>query len=370
MSEKPNDDVVGELLEEGQSIWLDYIRRDMLENGELSALVAEGVRGVTSNPSIFEAAIADTELYDDEIRRMVAGEEADDASSIYEALAIADITQACDVLRPVYEASDGADGFVSFEVSPLLAHDTVATVDEARRLWAAVDRPNLMIKVPATPEGVPAIDELIADGINVNVTLIFSLDAYRQVVDAYISGLERCERPARVASVASFFVSRVDSEVDKRLEAIGTDEALGLRGRIAIANSRLAYQIYEEKFSSDRWEPLAKLGAKPQRLLWASTSTKNPDYNDVMYVEELIGDNTVNTVPPNTLEAFRDHGKVSGSAIASEVDQAVADMALLATLGIDIDDVTDVLIAEGVEKFADAFEQLLQAIESKRASVA
>ncbi len=374
MREKPTDreadGVFGELLNEGQSIWLDYIRRDMLENGELAALVDEGIRGVTSNPSIFEAAIANTDLYDEDIRRMLEGDAVDGPTSLYEALAIHDIVQACDVLRPVYEASDGADGFVSFEVSPLLAHDTGATIDEARRLWSAVGRPNLMIKVPATPAGIPAIEELIGDGINVNVTLIFSLNAYRDVVNAYISGLERSGDPASIASVASFFVSRVDSEVDRRLEEIGSDEALGLRGRIAIANSRLAYAIYQKAFSSDRWERLAEQGARPQRLLWASTSTKNPDYNDVMYIEELVGDNTVNTVPPQTLDAFRDHGKVTADAIESDLAQARADMELLAASGVDIDDVTDVLIEEGVKKFADAFDQLIEAIDSKRASVA
>ena len=366
MSENP----FVELLEEGQSIWLDYIRRDMLHNGELAQLVDEGVRGVTSNPSIFEKAIADSDLYDDQIRELLAADGPDDAKTLYEQLAVADIAAACDIMRKVYDASDGDDGYVSLEVSPLLAADTLGTIDEARRLWAAVDRPNLMIKVPATPEGVPAIEELIGDGINVNVTLIISLEAYRAVVNAYVSGVERCVHPERVASVASFFVSRVDSEVDKRLEAIDSDEARGLLGRIAVANSRLAYEIYQEDFGSERWSAQSGRGASPQRLLWASTSTKNPEYSDVMYVEELIGDNTVNTVPPQTLDAFKDHGKVLGDAIESDLDRAHADMALLADVGVDIEDVTDVLIAEGVEKFAAAFESLLSAIESKRAPIA
>ena len=314
-----------ELLDEGQSIWLDYIRRDMLSNGELEALIAEGVRGVTSNPSIFEKAIADSDLYDAQLRTLLESDSPHDAKSLYEALAIADIISACDALSNVYQTSDGSDGYVSLEVSPLLAADTVATIDEARRLWAAVNRPNLMIKVPATPEGIPVIEELIGDGINVNVTLIFALDAYRAVVNAYVTGLERCQHPERVASVASFFVSRVDSEVDRRLNEIGSEEALGLRGKIAIANSRLAYAIYQEEFSSDRWNALAAKGASPQRLLWASTSTKNPEYNDVMYVEELIGDNTVNTVPPATLDAFKDHGKIIADAIVSDLDRAASE---------------------------------------------
>ncbi len=368
--QRASEGPLGELLDEGQSIWLDYIRRDMLDSGELAKLVGEGVRGVTSNPSIFEAAIADTDLYDEDIRALVESDSADDPKSIFEALAIEDITRACDVLRPVYDASNGNDGFVSLEVSPKLAHDTVGTIDEARRLWKAVDRPNLLIKVPATPEGMAAIEELIGDGINVNVTLIFALDAYRSVVEAYISGLERSQHPENTASVASFFVSRVDTEVDRRLEEVGTDEALGLRGRIGIANSQLAYEIYQEAFSSDRWKALAARGARPQRLLWASTSTKNPEYRDVMYVEELIGDNTVNTVPPKTLDAFRDHGKVTGDAIEADLAEAKANMVLLASLGIDMDDVTDVLLSEGVEKFASAFDQLLEAIEAKRGMVA
>jgi len=366
-----SDNPFVELLNEGQSIWLDYIRRDMLNNGELAALVSDGVRGVTSNPSIFEKAIADSDLYDEQIMGLLASTDtAPDTKTLYESLAIEDIVAACDLLADVYESSDGADGYVSLEVSPLLAADTVATIDEARRLWNAVDRPNLMIKVPATPEGIPVIEELIGDGINVNVTLIFALDAYRAVVNAYISGLERSQHPDQVASVASFFVSRVDSEVDRRLNEIGTDEALGLRGKIAVANSRLAYAIYQEEFSSDRWKALAEKGATPQRLLWASTSTKNPEYSDVMYIEELIGDNTVNTVPPNTLDAFKDHGKVIADAIEADAAQAANDMALLGSVGVDINDVTDVLIGEGVHKFAEAFQSLLGAIESKRSTIA
>lgn len=358
------------LRSEGQAIWLDYIRRDLLTSGELARLVAEdGVTGVTSNPAIFKKAIGESDLYDGDIRRLIGERPELSAMELYEELAVSEIRMAADVLRPVYDAEDGADGFVSLEVSPHLAHDAEGTLAEARRLWRWVDRPNLMIKIPATDAGIPAIEQTLAEGIHVNVTLMFSMADYEAVAWAYLRGLARAAEPARAASVASFFVSRVDSKIDKMLEEIGTDEALSLRGKTAIANSMLAYRRFRELFHGEAFADLRARGARPQRVLWASTSTKNPDFRDVLYAEELIGTETVNTLPPATLEAFRDHGRVRRSL---EEGLAGADEPLrrLAELGIDLDAATAALQREGVEKFAGPFDQLLATLEEKRAALA
>lgn len=348
----------------GTSVWFDFIRRDLLEDGGLAGLVAEGIRGVTSNPSIFQKAIADSQEYDDDIRTVLDANPACSVNELYESFAIDDIRAAADILRPVYDESNGADGFVSLEVSPLLASDTDATVAEARRLWAAVDRPNLLVKVPATEEGVPAIETLIGEGINVNVTLIFSLAHYEAIARAYIRGLEAADDPAGIASVASFFVSRVDALTDSLLNDIGTDEALALRGKAGIANSKQAYRLYEELFG-ESFAHLAAGGARPQRLLWASTGTKNPDYSDVMYVEELVGPNTVNTAPPATIDAFRDHGEVRGATLLEDWDEADAAIDGLAAVGVDFEAVTTKLQEDGVESFAAAFTSLMATLEEK-----
>ena len=359
-----------QLRSEGQAIWLDYIRRDLLTSGELERLVAEdGVTGVTSNPAIFQKAIGESDLYDDDIRALIDKRPDLSANELYEELAVCEIRMAADVLRPVYEAEDGADGFVSLEVSPHLARDTEATLAEARRLWRWVDRPNLMIKIPATEEGIPAIEETLADGIHVNVTLMFSLADYEAVAGAFLRGVARASEPARAASVASFFVSRVDSKIDGKLEAIGTEEARSLLGTIAIANSMLAYRRFHELFHGEAFAALRGQGARPQRVLWASTSTKNPAYRDVVYVEELIGAETVNTLPPATLVAFREHGTVRRSL---EEGMASADEPIrrLAAVGVDLDAATADLQREGVEKFAEPFDRLLATLEEKRAALA
>ena len=357
---------IEQLASHGQSVWLDYIRRDLVRSGGLADLVRDGVRGVTSNPSIFEKGIGGSTEYDDALRDRLDGDAAASSLALFEAVAIVDIQEACDVLRSVYDDTDGADGFVSLEVSPHLAHDSEGTIREARRLWSEVGRPNLMIKVPATPEGIPAIEELLAEGINVNVTLMFSLEHYEDVAHAYLRGVRRAEHPERLASVASFFVSRVDTAVDAELDAIGTDRAKRLRGTIGIANSKLAYARYQELFEGSEFAELAERGVRPQRVLWASTSTKDPAYRDVLYVEELIGDNTVNTMPPETLEAFQDHGIARADAITEGVDAARDDIAALADLGIDFDAITDRLQHEGVHKFATSFDGMLSAIDGKR----
>lgn len=349
---------------EGQSVWFDFIRRALLTSGELKDLVGRGVRGVTSNPSIFEQAIARNDDYDGAMRELVA--RGLDTQTIYEALAIEDIQNACDVLRPVFDGSGAKDGHVSLEVSPLLAHDTAGTVAEARRLWAAVDRPNLMIKVPVTPAGVPAIEQLIADGINVNVTLIFSVGHYVDSAGAFIRGLTRRAAAGEpidgVASVASFFVSRLDTAVDKQLAELGRDD---LYGKAAVDNARVAYVRFGELFSGDDWDALAAAGAQVQRVLWASTGTKNPAYSDTLYVDELIGPATVNTVPPKTLDAFFDHGNVART-VDVDLDGARERLATLATLAIDLDGITDDLQKAGVDSFASAFKSLLGSIEAKR----
>ena len=355
-----------ELEEQGQSIWLDYIRRNLILSGELKRLVEEdGLRGVTSNPTIFEKAIAGSTDYDDAFRALLAKNPNADAGYLYEPLAIEDIQMAADVLRSVYDSTHGDDGYVSLEVSPHLAHDTEATINEARRLRAAVGRPNLLIKVPATPEGIPAIEQLIAEGININVTLMFSMTHYESVARAYIKGLERCADPAGVASVASFFVSRVDTAVDKELEAIGTPEAKALMGKIAIANSKVVYRRFQEIFHGEGFVALRQRGARVQRPLWASTGTKNPAYSDVLYVENLIGPETVNTLPPDTINAFREHGRVPGATV-KEADAADAQLARLSALGIDLDRITEKLQVDGVAAFAASFDQLMAALDKKR----
>jgi len=354
------------LQDQGQSIWLDYIRRTLITSGELQELIDnDGVRGMTSNPSIFDKSISGTDDYDTSLAAALQKDPDQDTKTLFETLAIEDIQMATDALRSVFDASSGADGYVSLEVSPKLAADTDGTIAEAKRLWGAVDRPNLMIKVPATPEGIPAFEALIADGINVNVTLMFSLDHYEAVAQAYVRGLERCKTPERMASVASFFVSRVDSIVDKALDENGSAEALALKGRIAVANAKLAYKRFQEIFEGDAFKKLAGAGARVQRPLWASTSTKNPDYNDVLYVDELIGPHTVNTLPPDTLEAFRDHGTVA-TTLTEGVDEAESQIAALEGLGIDFNALTEKLQVDGVAAFAKSFDDLLSSLEKKR----
>jgi transaldolase len=353
-----------ELAELGQAIWLDYISRSLMASGELQELVDQGLRGVTSNPSIFEKAIAGSGDYDEDLNRLVR--DGRSVAEIYEDLAMADIRSAADILRPVYEKSEGADGFVSFEVNPALAHDTEATIAEARRLFASLERPNVMIKVPATPAGLPATETLIGEGVNVNVTLIFSLDQYEAVAAAYIAGLEQLAASdgdvGKVASVASFFISRIDSAVDKALANIGSFD---LQGKIAIDNAKSAYVRFRDIFSGERWQKLAAQGARVQRPLWASTSTKNPAYPDTLYADELIGQDTVNTLPPATLEAFLDHGQVAPT-VETDLDGVKARSSKLAQLGIDLDAITNKVLDEGVAAFAKSFEGLIASIAEKR----
>jgi transaldolase len=354
-----------QLAELGQSVWSDYLSRKFVQDGDLAGLVDEGVVGVTSNPTIFQAAIAEGDAYDNQIKELSATES--EPKEIFIALARDDIRAACDVLRPVWDEGKGRDGWVSLEVDPNLAHDTEATIAEAKRLHALVERPNLLIKIPATREGLPAIEETIAAGIPVNVTLIFSLQRHREVAEAYVRGLRRLVDaggdPSGIASVASFFVSRVDTEADKRLDAIGGHDEL--KGTLAIANAKLAYEIYNEIFSGAEWEELAAKGATPQRCLWASTSTKNPEYRDVIYVEELIGPDTVNTMPRETIKAFQDHGRAERT-LDRGIDGARAILKAFAEAGVDYDDVVDTLEREGVEKFAKSFRDLFADLESKR----
>lgn len=361
---------LNELERYGQAVWLDFVDRRFLADGGLTALVAEdGVTGVTSNPSIFEKAMGHGDAYDDSLAAFDRAHPGASAMARYEHLAIGDIRTAADILRPVYHRLDGRDGYVSLEVSPMLAHDSDGTIAEAARLWQAVDRPNLMIKIPGTPAGVPAIAATIDAGINVNVTLLFSIAAYQAVALAYVEGLER--RVARglpidrIASVASFFVSRIDSKIDDRIDGgTGGEAAKALKGRVAIANAKLAYAWYQEFIASDRWRALAAKGAMPQRLLWASTGTKNPDYPDTLYVDTLIGAETVNTMPPKTMDAFRDHG-TPAATLATDIAGARAVIADAARLGLDLDGVTTVLVDEGVRSFMQAFDDLLGAIAAK-----
>jgi transaldolase/glucose-6-phosphate isomerase len=350
----------------GQSVWLDFISRTLLASGELERLVAaDGLSGVTSNPTIFQKAMAAGTEYDAQFRRLLAFDPDLATGALFEAAALDDIRAAAAILRPVYDREAGADGFVSFEVPPSVADDTAATVAEARRLWAALALPNVMIKVPATPAGIPAIEELIADGVNVNITLMFSLEHYEQVAQAYIRGLERCARPVEVASVASFFVSRVDTVVDRALDQVGGPEALALRGRIAVANSKVVYQRFRELFYGAAFAGLRARGCRVQRPLWASTSTKNPAYRDVLYVEDLVGPDTVNTMPPETIEAFRDHGQVR-PAVDDGVAAAREALRRLRALGVDLDAITAALQRDGVAAFAKSYDLLIEALETKR----
>lgn len=362
-----------------QAVWLDFLARGFVAKGDLKRLIeTDGVKGVTSNPSIFEKAIGSSDEYDGAIgQALKKGDRS--VADLFEHLAVVDIQHAADVLRPVYDHSHGGDGFVSLEVSPYLAMDTKGTIAEAERLWKDVHRKNLMVKVPGTPEGLPAIEYLIGEGISINITLLFSQAVYRQVAEAYLKGLEKYVAkggdPSHVASVASFFVSRIDSAVDKQLDekiARANDPSekerlAALKGKVAIANAKLAYQDYKRLFSGSRWDKLKAKGAKPQRLLWASTGTKNKDYSDVLYVEELIGPDTVNTVPPATLDAFRDHGKVRDS-LEENVDDARRVLAELEKSGISLDAITAELVKDGVKLFADAADKLYGAVAHKRAT--
>jgi transaldolase len=358
------------LTELGQSIWLDYIRRSLIKSGDLAAYVQKGLRGMTSNPAIFEKAIAETDEYDDQIQSLAL--EGKTTQEIYEALAIDDIRNAADILRPVFDESEGADGYISLEVNPHLAHDRKTTVNEALRLFEAVDRPNVMIKVPATAEGLLAIQELITEGVNINITLMFSMAQYDMVAETYISALEKRTAKAynlhRIASVASFFVSRIDVKVDQMLDEIGASEAKALKGKIGIANAKMAYQHFKDTFRGKRWDFLADKGARLQRVLYGSTSTKNPDYSDVMYVDGLIGPNTVNTIPPKTLEAFMDHGTVAVT-LDRDLDEARQQLDQLEKVGIELADVTRELLDEGVEKFVKPYDKLIETIAQKQADL-
>jgi transaldolase len=359
-----------ELTEHKQAVWFDTLSRDLVHTGELKKMMDEdAVTGVTSNPTIFQKALSSGDAYDDDLKKLLA--ETDDPSEIFFSLALQDIRDACDTLMPAYESSNGVDGYVSMEVEPGIAYDTERTFDQARWIAKEVERPNLLVKIPATMAGLPAIEDCTAKGTSINITLIFSLDRYKAVVEAYLRGLERLVAaggdPSKVASVASFFVSRVDSEADKRLDAAGHPE---LKGKLAIANAKLAYQHYLEVFSSERWQYLEGKGATKQRCLWASTSTKNPEYRDVMYVEELIGPETVNTMPLETIRAFQEHGEVRGDTVLEGIDEARALLQQLAEAGVDYDDVTDTLEEEGVQKFSDSFDQIVVSIREKRGSLA
>jgi len=359
-----------ELRNQKQSVWLDYIRRDLITGGGLRGLVEEdGLRGVTSNPTIFEKAIDGSIDYDEGIVEALVCNPKATAKELYDVLAIEDVRHATDILRPSYEESGGVDGFVSIEPPPQITRDMAGTIAEARRLWRIVDRPNLMIKVVATAEGIRAVEALISEGINVNITLMFSLRHYEAVATAYIRGIDRCQRPERVASVASFFVSRVDTQVDRALEEKGTGEARALEGRIAIANAKIVYQRFRETFYGEPFSVQRTRGARVQRPLWASTSTKNPLYPDVLYIEELIGQETVNTVPLATLDAFRDHGHVRGETITSDLPGARESLDALARLDIDLDSIAEKLQADGISAFAADYDRVIAALEKKKLSL-
>ena len=366
-----------QLHDAGQSLWLDFIERTMLHNGDLARRIREdALTGMTSNPTIFEKALAEGHAYDEQVR---AESEGKTALALFEVVAATDVRDACDAFRRVYDATEGADGYVSIEVSPTVADDAAATVEEAHRLWQLVNRPNVMIKVPGTEAGARAFRTLIADGINVNVTLLFSLEAYDRIIESYIGGLaDRVAKGgdvSRIASVASFFVSRVDTEIDKRLDRLAAERPgeaaalAALKGKAAIANAKLAYRLFRQRFAGERWDAgrwdeLRNRGARVQRPLWASTSTKNPAYRDVIYVEELIGPDTVNTLPPATLEAFRDHGETA-ETVTRDVEGAEADLAALEKAGISMREVTDKLLAEGLASFSKSFDSLLAGLEAK-----
>ncbi len=355
-----------ELSELGQSVWIDFLSRQMLQSGKLARMMDEdAVVGVTSNPTIFQKAISEGDAYDEQLREVLAEE--DDAKEVFLKLAVQDVKNACDLLRSVWDGGHGLDGWVSIEVDPNLAYDTDGTIAEAQRLHELVDKPNCYVKIPATEPGLPAIEEMIARGRPINVTLIFSLKRYVEVVEAYLRGLERLVEsggdPSRVASVASFFVSRVDTEADRRLAEAGAPDEL--KGKLAVANAKLAYQRYKELFSGSRWEALEAKGARTQRCLWASTSTKNPAYRDVLYVEDLIGPETVNTMPEETIDAFQDHGEVA-LTLEAGLDDAKRVFERVAEAGVDYDDVVVTLEQEGVQKFSDSFRELLDGVKAKR----
>lgn len=377
MSENP----LKELAKHGQSVWHDYIRRKEILSGGLKKRIDEdGLLGVTSNPSIFEKAIAGSDDYDESIRQYVG--EGLDAPQIFEKLAVEDIQKATDVFRDVYERTNGRDGYVSLEVSPLLAHDTQRSLEEARKLFAAVNRPNVMIKIPGTKEGLPAIEQALVEGININITLLFGIERYAEVANIYLKALEKRVAEGKpvdkLASVASVFVSRIDTLVDKQLEAKLAEAKApedrkkieSFKGKVAVANTRLIYQKFKEIFSTSRFEALAKKGARVQRPLWGSTSTKNPDYSDIMYVQELIGRDTVNTMPTKTIEAYRDHGKPEADTIEQGLDEARKIVSALPDVGIDLGAVTQQLEDDGVKAFADSYNQLLESLEKKKRAFA
>jgi transaldolase len=361
-------DPLKQLSDAGVAIWLDDLSRERLVGGGLAALVRDShVVGITTNPTIFQKAISGSEIYDDQIRDLsVRGVGVDESLRMVTAF---DVREACDVLRPAYDASDGVDGRVSIEVGPAIANNTEATIAEARALWWLVDRPNLFIKIPATKAGIPAIAQMLSEGISINVTLIFSLERYGEVIDAFLDGMERARVAGhdltKLGSVASFFVSRVDSEVDARLDKIGSDAAKALRGKAAVANARLAYELYEQKLSGPRWEALVAAGAKPQRPLWASTSTKDPAYDDTMYVVDLVAPGTVNTMPEPTIRAVADHGRITGDTIRPNYADAHEVLNALTEIGIDYDDVVRVLEEEGVEKFVASWNELVESTKNE-----
>jgi transaldolase len=349
--------------QENQSPWLDNLKRGWITSGELQRWIDRGVRGITSNPTIFQKAIESGSEYDDEFRSLIGG--GTSVADSYWKLVTGDIEEALRILRPTYDSSDGVDGYVSVEVAPSLAHDTEGTKDAARHLSDLIDEPNLYVKIPGTLEGLPAIQTMISEKRSINVTLLFGLERYAAVMEAYIAGLEAAEGDLHaVSSVASFFVSRVDTEVDRRLDAIGTDEATALKGKAAVANARLAYELFLGTFTGERWDALVARGARPQRPLWASTSTKNPAYPDTMYVDELIGPNTVNTIPDATLDAFDDHGTVART-LDADFAEAHATMAALKAVGIDMADVTKTLEDEGVASFSKSFDELIGSLQAK-----
>jgi len=353
--------------EQRQSPWLDNLKRGYITSGELKQRVADGIRGITSNPTIFAKAIEGGADYDDQFRTLI--DQRTSAEDAYWDMVIDDILHALDILRPVHDESGGEDGFVSIEVAPAIARHTDTTIASARELHERIDRPNLYVKIPATAEGIPAIRQMVSEGRNINITLIFSLTRYDEVIEAYLSGLEAYDGDlSKVRSVASFFVSRVDTEVDRRLEAIGTDEALGLRGQAAVAQAKLAYQLFRQRFHGGRWEELQARGANLQRPLWASTSTKNPDYDDLLYVDTLIGPDTVNTMPEQTIAAFEDHGTIAHTVDEGiHVAEGVFDR--LEAIGVDMDDVGRVLEEEGVASFSKSFDELISALERKSAEL-
>lgn len=352
----------------GQSLWLDYIDRNLLMNGGLRALVENGIRGVTTNPTIFLNAVTNSSDYDDTIRDLIQADHQIGPETLYQWLTLQDVQMAADILTPVYESSHGTDGYVSHELSPHLAYNTDATLEAARHLWRAVDRPNLMIKVPGTLAGLSAIETLIAEGINVNVTLLFSISRYQAVSEAYLRGLANNPTPRNVASVASFFVSRVDTMVDKILAEMTDPAARALMGKVAIANTRLAYQHYQQVKESEQFRVQQARGARMQRPLWASTSTKNPAYSDILYVEQLIGPEVINTVTPATLDAFQVHGEIM-SSLEKDIHMAQRDLDTLAALGGNLDEITEKLEIEGVRKFIQSYDQLLRALHDKRSKV-